>query len=822
MIRQQMNKPALIYKEETILYPELLGRVGAVSQRLATRHPEKVVIFMENRPEWVYGFYAAWMHGSIAVPVDYLSTADEVRYILEDCEPEVLFYSNETRDTVQKAVKGLKNSPELIHAEDMGKETMPEIQAFPEPEKDKVAMLIYTSGTTGSPKGVMLTFDNVLANIESVAVGVPIYKEEESILVLLPLHHTFPLMGTLIAPLYSGMTCVFSPSLNSEDILETLQQNRVTMILGVPRFYSLLRKGIMAKINSSGVAKKIFALAKKVQSPRLSKKLFKKVHERFGGNIRYLISGGAALDKTIDEDFRTLGFEILSGYGMTECGPLISFPHPGKSKPGTTGFVTSTLELKITDNSEIIVRGRNVMKGYYKNPEATAAVIRDGWLHTGDMGHVDKKGYLHITGRLKEIIVLPNGKNINPEDIEKKILEVSDLIKDVGVFMADDKLQAVIYPDFQRLKDVNAVNIEEQIRWEAIDLYNRNASPSKRISGFTIIQEEIPRTRLGKIKRFVLESMAKARKTLEKKPTDQEPDFHEYQLIKEFLMQQKERRDIYPGDHLELDLGMDSLDKVSMQAWIKNTFGVDLQEDHLIHLPTVQQLSDYIRERRTRINARATDWGHILKEKVDLTLPKTGPTHGMIRNSANLLFKFYFHLHSSGIENLPESPFILAPNHQSFLDGMFVSVFLSGNISRKTYFYATEKHVRKNWVKKLADTNNVIVVDINKDLKGSIQKMAEVNRQGNNIIIFPEGARTRDGKLMEFKKTFAILACEMGVPVVPVAISGAYEAFPTGTKIPKLFKEIHVDFLPPVYPEKYGYDELTQTVKEKIAEAIKF
>ncbi|MCD6233653.1 MAG: AMP-binding protein [Candidatus Marinimicrobia bacterium] len=820
MIRQ-LNKPALIYKEETILYSELMGRIGAVSQRLAEINPEKVVIFMENRPEWIYAFYAAWMHGSIAVPVDYLSTADEVRYILEDCEPEVLFYSDETRKTVNKAVKGLKKQPQLIHAKETVAETLPEIRTFPDQDGDKVALLIYTSGTTGSPKGVMLTFDNVLANIESVAVGIPIYKEEESILVLLPLHHTFPLMGTLIAPLYSGMTCVFSPSLNSEDILETLQKNRVTMILGVPRFYTLLHKGIMNKINSSGVAKKIFALAKKIKSPSLSRKLFKKVHERFGGNIKYLISGGAALDKSIDEDFRALGFEILSGYGMTECGPLISFPHPGKSKPGTTGFVTSTLTLKITEDNEIIVRGRNVMKGYYKNPEATAKVIRDGWLHTGDMGHVDKKGYLYITGRLKEIIVLPNGKNINPEVIEKKILEASDLIKDVGVFMADDKLQAVIYPDFERLKNVNAVNIEEQIRWEAIDLYNRNASPAKRISGFTIIQEEIPRTRLGKIKRFVLESLAKARKTLERKPEGEEPDFHEYQLVKEFLMQQKERRDIYPGDHLELDLGMDSLDKVSLQAWIKNTFGVDIQEDRLVRLPTVKQLSDYIREKRTRINTRTTDWGHILREKVDLTLPKTGSTHGIIRNSANLLFKFYFHLHASGIENLPDPPFIIAPNHQSFLDGMFVSVFLSDYISRKTYFYATEKHVRKNWVKKLADTNNIIVVDINKDLKGSIQKMAEVIRQGNNIIIFPEGARTRDGKLMEFKKTFAILACEMGVPVVPVAISGAYEAFPTGTKIPKLFKEIHVDFLPPIYPENYKYDELAQTVKNKIADALK-
>jgi len=812
-------KPALIFKDTAVSYDGLHKIVQSIADMLQPAQAEKVVIFMENRLEWVYTFYAAWKNNSIAVPVDYLSTSDEVRYILEDCKPEVLFFSDETRNTVNQAIKGLKKPPKLIHIAELNLNPVNEAGPFLVPDPDKTAMLIYTSGTTGSPKGVMLTFDNVLANIESVSVGVPIYKEEESILLLLPLHHTFPLMGTLIAPLYNGMTCVFSPSISSEDIIETLQSNLVTMILGVPRFYNLLHKGIMTKINSSGAAKKIFSLAKRINSTALSKKLFKKVHERFGGNIKYMISGGASLDADVDKDFRTLGFEILSGYGMTECGPLISFPHPGKAKPGATGFATNTLEIRITDENEIIVRGRNVMKGYYKNPEATAEVIRDGWLHTGDLGRIDKKGYVYITGRLKEIIVLPNGKNINPEEIEKKLLESSNLIKEAGVYMADDKLQAVIYPDFDKLREHNTVNIEEQIRWEAIDLYNRSASPAKRISGFTLIQEELPRTRLGKIKRFVLESMAKARKTLDRSAVE-EPDFREYQLIKEYLIQQKERRDIFPNDHLELDLGMDSLDRVSFQAWLKNTFGVDLQEDHFIQLPTVKQVSDYIREKRTQINSKATDWGHILKEKVDLKLPRTGASHGLIRNSANLLFKLYFHLKSSGLENLPESPFIIAPNHQSFIDGMFVSVFLSGHISRKTYFYATEKHVRKNWVKKLADTNNIIVVDINKDLKGSIQKMAEVIRQGNNIIIFPEGARTRDGELMEFKKTFAILACEMGVPVIPVAIKGAYEAFPTGTKIPKLFKEITVDFLPPVYPDGLDYDDVTEKVKEAIAKKL--
>ncbi|MDD3807985.1 MAG: AMP-binding protein, partial [Candidatus Marinimicrobia bacterium] len=440
------NKAAIIYKNEKLSYLELLGQIGAVSQKLKIYRPEKVAIVMENRPEWIYAFYAGWISKSIIVPIDFLSTPEEIRYILEDCEPTVLYYSNKTLENVQEAIKGLKNPPHLLHVDAMGLDSKSVINPFPEHKPDDVALIIYTSGTTGSPRGVMLTYDNLMANIESVSVGVPIYREEEAILILLPLHHTFPLMGTLIAPLYTGMTCVFSPSLESTDILTTLQNNYVSMILGVPLFYTLLHKGIMTKINSHKLTKVIFTLAKKIHSPTLSKKIFKKVHEQFGGNIKYLISGGAALDKTIDEDFRALGFEILSGYGMTECGPLITFPHPGKSKPATTGFVTSTLELKITEEGEIIVRGRNVMKGYYENHQATAEVIRDGWLHTGDLGYVDKKGYVHITGRLKEIIVLPNGKNINPEEIEAKLLGISDLVNDVGIYMADNKLQAIVYP----------------------------------------------------------------------------------------------------------------------------------------------------------------------------------------------------------------------------------------------------------------------------------------------------------------------------------------------------------------------------------------
>jgi long-chain acyl-CoA synthetase len=214
------------------------------------------------------------------------------------------------------------------------------------------------------------------------------------------------------------------------------------------------------------------------------------------------------------------------------------------------------------------------------------------------------------------------------------------------------------------------------------------------------------------------------------------------------------------------------------------------------------------------------NWGEILKERIHLKLPKTWFTHNLFKNFSKNFFKIYFRFKGEGVENIPDTACIIAPNHQSFLDGMFVAAFLRKHQMKKTYFYAKEKHVRKRWVKFLANRNNIIVMNINKDLKLSIQKMAEVLKRDRNIIIFPEGTRTKDGKLGDFKKTFAILSKELNVPVVPVAIYGAYEALPRGKKIPRLFSEIRVQFLKPVYPEAQSYDDIKEEVVTNIEEAI--
>jgi long-chain acyl-CoA synthetase len=746
-----------------------------------------------------------------------MATSEEVAYILNDCRPEVIFFSNGTEAVIKEAEEFLQYSPEYFNVD---KITIPALktEAAPveEPAPDKTVLIIYTSGTTGDPKGVMLSYDNLKANFEVLTLSTTYYTEKNRTLTLLPLHHIFPLLGSLVLTLYAGGIVVFSPSLKSEDILDALQKNRVTMIIGVPRFYAALQKGIMDKINGKAVTRAVFKIASIFKSKKLSKIIFKKVHEKFGGAVTHMICGGAKLNERVGWDFKTLGFEIAEGYGMTETAPMISFPPEDGIKIGSPGKPVSTLQVEIRDG-EIVVKGRNVMQGYYEKPEDTAAILKDGWLHTGDLGHISKDGYLHVTGRKKEIIVLSSGKNINPVLIENKIKSMSNLVAEIGVFHKNEQLQAVIYPDFKELKAQEISNIEESLRWEVLDRYNQKVSPYKKIMSFAISKEELPKTRLGKMKRHQL-AFSAGEKSIKKPPVD-EPQFPEYTTIKTYLREQT-KNEIYPDDHFEIDLGLDSLDKVSFQTFLSSTFGIEMKDDILVNHPTVLKLSEFIKSKKLKFKVEAVKWGEIFKEKIDFTLPKSWVTQNIFKNVTKVFLKLYFRLKGEGMHNLPEGPVILAPNHQSFFDSLFLMAFLKNRFMKKTYFYAKEKHVRRRWLKFLAGRHNIIIMDINKDLKLSLRKMAEILKRERNIIIFPEGTRSKDGNLGKFKKTFAILSKELDIPVVPVAIQGAFNALPRGSVFPRPFKKINVNFLNPVYPEKHNYDTLIDIVHDKINDKV--
>ncbi len=804
----------MILKDQKISYDQLIQNVSSFAVSLTPSNLNKVAIFSENRFEWVYAFYSVWMKKAIAVPIDFMSSEDDVSFILNDCRPEMIFYTNTTKEVCEKSIEKINYKIEAINLDDIKITESHSGAVFPDPNPSDTAVIIYTSGTTGSPKGVMLSYDNLLANIEAVTEDVNIYRFEDRVMVLLPLHHIFPLMGTLIIPLSVGGTIIFSPSMASEDLMATLKHG-ITIIIGVPRLYNLIIKSVRDKINKSGVAKLLFKLAEKKNSLSFSRKIFGSVQRKFGGHIKYLVSGGAALDKEVAKDFLTLGFEILEGFGMTECAPMITFTRPGKVLPGSAGQPLKTNEVKIIDG-EVVNCGRNVMQGYYNRPEETASILKEGWLYTGDLGYLDDDNRIFITGRKKEIIVLSNGKNINPEEIENKILSYSDVITEIGVFEKSDMLHAVIYPDYQKAKQYGIENIEEMLKWEVIDKYNQSVTSYKKVMKFSLVKEPLPRTRLLKLKRFLLPKLEIISK--EKSESIAEPAFQEYILLKEFLQNQKDIT-VHPSDHLEIDLGLDSLDKVNLGVYLESNFGIKLSEAELVAFPNIVKLAENIRDKKTKLSIEAIDWGQIFREHLALDLPESWFTYNFVKNGAKVFLKLYFRLKGEGLENIPNGPFILAPNHQSFFDGLFVAVFLKNKLMRQTYFYAKEKHVKNKLLKFAAAKNNVIVMDLS-DLKTSLQKMAEVLKRGKNIIIFPEGTRTKSGKIGDFKKTFAILSCELNVPIVPVAINGAYDALPRGTHFPKPWKKINVKFLKPITPGDHSYDSLTSTVHSKVSEQL--
>lgn len=457
------------------------------------------------------------------------------------------------------------------------------------------------------------------------------------------------------------------------------------------------------------------------------------------------------------------------------------------------------------------------MKGYYKRPEETADVIIDGWLHTGDLGYLDKEGFLFITGRKKEIIVLPNGKNINPVEVEMKLDGFSEAIKEAGVFMHNEMLHAVIVPNPEFLSANGISDSYQYFRDMVISPFNAEMSSYKRIMQFTLVKTELPRTRLSKLQRFKFPELLEQKD--EKTSTKEEPKTPEYHAIKSFIESQVDM-DILPDHSLEFDISLDSLAKLSLIDYIEKTFGIKFNEEQLMKFPTIRKIAEYIQHHKLfHKTDHDSSWTGDLKEDADVVLPKSSALLKPIVSSVRRFFKLFFTIEANGMENIPEGACIIAPNHESKLDAFLVLSYLDKKTVKNTFSYAKKDHV-EGWARRVvASYSNVIVMDLTKDLKHSIQKMAEVVKQGKKILIFPEGTRTQTGEMGAFKKTYTLLSTELNVPVLPVAISGAYEAMSSGQKKIKRGEKITLRFLQPISPDGMNADELNNLVKERISEA---
>ena len=839
MLLQDFHSDAILTSDHRISYAEMLRRITLFSRYIPpctveealqpVEQRRKVVVFSENREGYVYAFFAIWLNRCIAVPVDAQMKAEELAYILNDCKPDAVWTSKGRMKVVKDAMALVENeggvAPSCLLIDDYERmDCADDVEkADLQFEQEQTALIIYTSGTTGHAKGVMLSFRNVMTNVKAVCEDVPFFTKDRRTLVLLPLHHVLPLVGTMICPLYMGAGVAIAPSMSAPDLMRTMQMGRIGMMVGVPRLWQTLYQGIMKKIDASVLTRTLYKLCEKVDSVKFSKFVFKKVHQMLGGNLQACISGGAALDPAIWKGMRTLGIELVEGYGMTECAPMITFSRPDDLIPACAGRALPSCEVCIKEG-EICARGDNVMQGYYGMEAETAATIdADGWIHTGDLGYLDEKGHLFITGRKKELIVLSNGKNINPGELEQMIEADEVRVKEVAVVEDEGVLKAIICPQTVWAAGRDVQELETALKREVIEPFNKSVSTYKQMHGVFVYDGELPRTRLDKLKRFKLADVVaecKSGKTSERRVEESEPTSDEYRRISEYVAKEK-GIEVLPSYHLISDIGFDSLDMVGFECFLDQTFGVELEQDEIQGFANIAELADYVTQHRMDLREENVDWKKQLSEdtKVEKT-PEVGPLIWWMVKGSRRWMKWYFSMEMAGLENVPrDGQFILAANHQSYLDALFVLQGFEKDVFKNMRFFAKEEHVKGSFTKFLARKHGVVVLRMNK-VKDSIMKLGEVLRDGRSLMIFPEGTRTNDGELNEFRPTFAIFSLALNIPILPVCIDGAFDAMPKHQKMPSR-KPIKVTYLPMIDPSGFANEnDIAKAVQECVAKKL--
>ena len=805
------------FEDNKVSFIELIKRVRYFSNEvLKNIESPHALIIMENRPEWVYSFYSVWDKKEVNVVLDASSNPNEIAYVINDSQPKTIICSDFSEERILEAIT-IANYQDKARIINIDKENIDfnsigseyDNVTLQNPEGDETAVMLYTSGTTGSPKGVMLSSNNIIGEIDGI-VEKDVLQANDQMIALLPFHHILPLMATLLLPLREGASIVFVEKIASKEILDVLEKNNISVMVGVPRVFKLFYDSIKQQIQAKFITRKIYAIAEKINSKRFSRMIFSKVHKKFGGHLNVMVSGGAKLDPEIATFFNVLGFTVCEGYGLTETSPVLAVNSIKYNKVGTVGKALYNTELKIVDE-ELWVKGPQIMKGYYNKPEKTAEVMtEDGWFKTGDLAEIDKDGYLTIRGRKNSMIVLSNGKNIDPETVENKIMGLSGpLIKEIGILGHEDKLAAIIVPDLLEFRKQGINNIQTYLK-DIIENYNLTASNYKKVLDYKLVEDELPKTRLGKTKRFMLPDLYKKDEKVKEKV--EEPQTQEYQAIKEFVAKLK-GFEPGPEENLELDLGMDSLDKVELLAYVESTFGIKIDEEKFAEMPNLKLLSEYISEKAEFFMNSEVDWKKIIDKAPNREI-KNGWLINALRPLIYVILKMYFRLKIDRTNKISDEPQIFVSNHQSFVDALVLGALIPSKIQKKTFFLAINWYFKKGIMKYVADNGNIILVDIDKNVKETVEEIALHIKNGKNVLIFPEGARTKNGKVGKFKKVFAIIAKELNVDVQCLGIKGGYEAYSRFMKFP-LPKRIEVTVLEKIKPEG-TYEEIRERAENII------
>lgn len=544
------DKPAFKYKTsepgvfDVITYKEFISKVNALGTKLIDLglKGKRIAIISENRYEWCLAYLATCCGTGVVVPLDKSLPANELESLIIRSGVEAIFYSNKYNEVMQDIKNrrttdlryyismDLENMKDGIYSEhefvEQGKELIKKgntkfLNATI--DSDKMAFMLFTSGTTAMSKAVMLSHKNICSNLMDIATILKI-DENDTLLSFLPLHHTFECTVGFLYVMYTGASIAYCEGIRH--IASNIKEFEITAMISVPALYENIYKRVMKSIEKKGKlaeVEKIMKLSGMLSKVGidLRKKMFKEIHESLGPKLRLMVNGGAALDYEVEKGFNELGFRIVQGYGLTETSPVIAAGTDFEQRIGSVGKVLPSLKVKIvnkdeTGTGEVIVKGPSVMLGYYQNEEANKEVFEKEWLHTGDLGHIDKKGFLFLAGRKKSVIVLKNGKNVYPEEIESIINRI-DGIKESFIYgkpednNEDDlKLCAKVVYNKDLMKQIYNANTEEEIKnalWLKIKEINKTMPPYKYIKELIVSEEELIKTTTLKIKRH--EELAK-------------------------------------------------------------------------------------------------------------------------------------------------------------------------------------------------------------------------------------------------------------------------------------------------------------------------
>jgi long-chain acyl-CoA synthetase len=513
-------------------------RFGAALLRMGLKERDHVAVISENRVQWGIAYLAAACFNFVIVPIDRNLKDNEILTILHASGARAAVFSENFRDMFEgfllsmqsleflvdmdlPAQRGsLHGMREMIEAESISSDANP----FPDVDPRAMAVIVFTSGSMGSAKGVMLSHENICANLRGMLKMVEILPSDRFLSVL-PMHHTYECTCGFLCPLLQGASAHYARSLKS--VADDMLTVRPTIILGVPllfdKMYRRISQAIAEKKIASAVMKPLLGMITMLEGlgvQGVRRKVFKDVHERFGGAIRILIVGGAAPDPEVARGFRSLGFHFIQGYGLTETAPILALNRLRKFKDEAAGIPLPGVSIRIDKpdhegRGEIVVSGPNVMLGYYRNEKATLEVIREGWFSTGDIGSVDADGFLHINGRKKNVIIARNGENVFPEEIEEHVNKISFVLESVVYgdrSSKDDEIIAVlIVPDANAVYDYGKAHemdvtteMVQQLIQEEINKLNRQLPVYKQIRGVQIKDTEFEKTTTQKIKRFLV------------------------------------------------------------------------------------------------------------------------------------------------------------------------------------------------------------------------------------------------------------------------------------------------------------------------------